>query len=652
MFAEKLFSMVEEMVHSFQHVQPHVGVAMAVGKKVTVPLTVHHTLEQILGAVQQGADKQELIPRVVEQLVKTSPEGRRAAVPSNEAIFGPETGPRKEWKNQLANQVAQPLQLFRPTSLLDASTGASDCTSIEAILVRALQNGTAVKAAGSGHSYSDVATSPDFLIDTHGLNRPSDAKNPITGQLSQAMLRSPLKLGVGAIHWNGYHPDVNRALFETEAGITIHDMNQVLEQRNLGLMNMGGYDGQTIIGATSTSTHGSGITLGPFPDMVRSLVIATTGKWNGKTVGGKDPGNGVYYYRIEPTDGITDPAKYADPLIQLIQDDDCFNATICSMGCFGVIYSVVFEVMQMYWLEENRSETTFDKLVQALQPNPANPGHFPDVLVNTRNFEVYVHPYPMDGLKVVEMDLTKPPETYYPYFRCLVSARNIVERPHDILGRSGHRNIISQMISLFRLSFELMIAFLNLFPELVPFAISASEDALVDSSYINKSYEIYNLGLNQDSGFAAEIGFSLEDDDGNYTPDHLIAAVNRIHRIAQVARVQGEQYQTSAFSLRFVKASGALLSMMHGRNTGMIEMDMVTGTYAGTEIMYRYETNMYSLGGRPHWGLEFDFLNGSNGLLGKLYSELETWLAVYRQFNGRGTFNSAFTDRAGFTVME
>jgi hypothetical protein len=158
--------------------------------------------------------------------------------------------------------------------------------------------------------------------------------------------------------------------------------------------------------------------------MVCSLVLATTGRWNGPTTGGKEPTDGVYFYRIEPKNGITDPAKYKDPLVQLIQDDDCFYSAICSMGCFGVIYSVVFEVMQMYWLEETRMETTLDKLMSDLRPDTSTPGHFPKVLQNTRNYEVIIHPYPMKDGRVIDMDPGAPPETYYPYFSCLVTQRH------------------------------------------------------------------------------------------------------------------------------------------------------------------------------------------------------------------------------------
>jgi len=451
--------------------------------------------------------------------------------------------------------------------------------------------------------------------------------------------------------WPSYDPENHRALVEMESGVTIHDLNLELEQRNLGLLNMGGYDGQTIMGVISTATHGSGITLGPFSDMVRSMVLATTGTWKGHTLGGKPGVAGVNLYRIEPRDGITDPSKYADPTIQLIQDDACFNAAICSMGCFGVVYSVVLEVMQMYWLEENRSLTTLDKLLHTLAANPSNTGAIPTALSSTRNYEVLVHPYPMKDGKVLAMDPAQPPSTYYPYFKCLVTERNIAPPPDNPAQRSGGRNFITQLLGMFNITFEVLVDMLNFWPELIPYAIDLSLNGLVDKDYINKSFEIYDLGLNANAGFATEIGFALQNSSGSYVRDHFQAAVDRIHNVAQRARVLGQQYQTSPFSLRFVKSSRASLAMMQGINTCMIEMDMVTGTYGGPEVMMRYQDSMYELGGRPHWGLEFDHLTGSHDLIGQMYPNLSSWIAVYGQFNELGTFNNSFTDRVGFSRM-
>lgn len=551
------------------------------------------------------------------------------------------------WQNQLGNQVVQPLQLYQAKTLQGRKPD-----SLVSILSRALEQDCVVKPVGSGHSYSDVATTPDFFIDTFSLNHPSDSLRPIEGQLSQDMLRDgSLPLAIEAMDWGGqYDPENNRALFETESGIRLRDMNKVLYSREIGLANMGGYDGQTIIGAISTSTHGSGISLPPFPDMLRSLVMATTGRWEGDTVGGNPDGeNGVYLYRIEPSNGITDPSKYQHDSIALIQDDDCFKSVICSMGCMGVIYSVVLEVMQMYWLEEKRYETTLDQVVDMLTSPEGQPGALPTKLQDVRNFEVLVHPYPMDGLKVLKMDPNEPAETYYPHFKCLVTERHIVGDPGTPGHRSGHRDFITQLASYFGLSFKITVALMNRFPRAIPLMINLAMGGLIDDQYINKYWKIYTLGLNENAGFAAEIGFSLEDTNGGYTQEHFVDAVNEIHRVAQKARLNGLQYQTSPFSLRFVKASEAHLSMMQGVNTCMIEMDMVTGTYGGNEVMMRYQNSMYALGGRPHWGLEFDHLTNNNGILNQMYPKLPEWLSVYRQFNAKGTFNNRFTDRMGFT---
>ena len=645
----KILSLAEELVHSFTatpSLADSSGNSSAAGRSYRLTPGFKAELERHLERAGQGADLREITTELLKSLGKVSAESPTELVAGE--LEPNQTGPRQTWKNQLANPVVQPLFVFYPRSLNDPA----DNQSITAIFARALLTSSLVKAVGSGHSYSDVATTPDFLINTHGLNRVADLANPIAGQLKPDELRSTLPLALSPINWPNYDPEKNRALFETEAGVTIRNLNESLESRNLGLMNMGGYDGQTIIGATSTSTHGSGITLGPFPDMVRSLVLATTGTWDGKTFGGRYPQNGVALYRIEPADGITDPTIYSDPVIQLIQDDDCFRAVICSMGCFGVIYSVVFEVMQMYWLEENRTLTTLRDVIEQLRPNPQNPGHLPDVLINLRHFEVLVHPYPMKDGEVVEMDPDEPAETYYPYFQCLITARNIVPRPDSIVGSSGDRNIIAQFLSQFNFTFEVLVAVFNRFPTIIPEAISLSMSGLVDNNYINRSFDIYNLGLNQNAGFATEIGFALQDSAGNYTETHLQQAVDRIHRIAQRARVQGKQYQTSPFALRFVKASQAQLSMMQGMNTCMVEMDVVTGTYGGQEVMQRYQESMYELGGRPHWGLEFDHLTGSNNLIGNMYPQLQSWLNVYNQFNRKRTFDSSFTDRVGFTNID
>ena len=89
---------------------------------------------------------------------------------------------------------------------------------------------------------------------------------------------------------------------------------------------MGGYDHQTVAGVISTSTHGSGIGFGPLNDFVHSLDLVA--------------GNGRVY-RIEPSDGPTDPAAYAahhGERRTLRQSDELFAAVSVAGYSMGVVY--------------------------------------------------------------------------------------------------------------------------------------------------------------------------------------------------------------------------------------------------------------------------------------------------------------------------
>lgn len=548
----------------------------------------------------------------------------------------------KRWENQMGNQVVEPLLYCSPTTLDDRPD------SLVSILAEAARTGAKVKPVGAGHSYSDIATTIDFLVGTHGLEQVSTDASPIDHALSHDALRRDVPALAGApVSWDTYEPESNRALVECECGIRLSDLCVQLDDWNLALPNMGGYDGQTIMGVISTSTHGSGITLGPFPDLVRSLVLATTGRWDGPTVGGGEPDDGVYLYRIEPSDGPTDPARYDDVRVPLIQDDACFDAVICSMGTMGVVYSLVIEVMQTFWLQERRSLTTLDEVLAALQPDTSHPSHLPAVLADWRHYEVLIHPYAMRGGKVADLD-DRPKRDFDHLYRCLETRRRIVPRPSTTSGRKGNRDFLATMLGKSRLVAKTVAEFVNLFPKEIPKSINMSLETLVDDEYIAKSHDVYVLGLDGDIGIAAELAFPLDDTDGKYTIDHLVAAIDTIHEVADFARRTGDQYQTSAFSVRFVAASRASLSMMEGGRTVMIELDMLNGTRGELEVMNRLENATYALGGRPHWGLDFDNLVGSGDLVDRMYPRADEWRTVYRRFNERGTFDNSFTRRMGF----
>jgi len=476
---------------------------------------------------------------------------------------------RQTWKNCVANQVVQPLQYLHPKTyqeLLD-------------IVNYAKANSLKAKAIGSGHSFSDVVQTSDLLIDTHQL------KGVIP------LEKSLLMAGVDT-----------STLFHVECGITIHDLNARLEQSGLALMNMGGYDAQTIIGATSTGTHGSGITLGPLSSSIISMILISD--------------DGVTY-RVEPSAGITDRVKYLEayPTNILVQDDNWFNAVTVGMGCLGVVYSVILRVTKLYYLSETRVISDWNSVKKDLSNG--------SVIDRFRHYEVLVNPYAVDGKNT-----------------CVITMRDIADKPDKPIWERPHRNFLSEFVSSIPDVRTGLLFLFDTFPEFTPHLIDEAMKSLEDDGYIDVWYKVLNIGSANDIGaYSAEIGFPMTT---------FIDAVEDILLMAEKMRTLGKVYLTSPFSLRFVKRSDAFLAMQEGRDTCMIEMPEIDGTFAGINILSQYENLMYKHSGRPHWG-QVNHITGSREFIKSMYPKLDEWMQVYNELNKNGMFNNAFTERCGFS---
>eukprot|EP00494_Astrolonche_serrata_P006668 UN06692 len=150
-----------------------------------------------------------------------------------------------------------------------------------------------------------------------------------------------------------------QALVEMEAGIKISELNECLWKNGLALLNMGGASFQSIAGYICTSTHGSGISLGPVHDCARSMVVVSPSPWKGAQ---NQTEQSSYVYRIESkSNPLTDPEKWNNKEIELIQDDDLWKSLKCNNGSLGIIYSVVLVVMQRYWVRQKYDHVDFKK---------------------------------------------------------------------------------------------------------------------------------------------------------------------------------------------------------------------------------------------------------------------------------------------------
>jgi hypothetical protein len=480
---------------------------------------------------------------------------------------------RRTWRNHLGNQQIDPLRIYAPGSIDEVSR----------IVREAEERGVTVRAVGSGHSWSDAALTRGFLLQTNGLARPR-ADEP-------DFLRP---------EW------AERKLVRSEAGIRIRELNSYLDANGLALSNMGGYDHQTIAGVISTSTHGSGITFGPLNDFVRSLdVVAAAGQ----------------VQRIEPSDGPTDPARFAAHFGDrrtLVQDDHVFNAVAVGMGCMGVICTVMIEVEPKYYLREVREFHTWEKVRADLLGG--------EVLRANRHYEVLFSPFER--------------KHRYP---CLVTTRNYIRNPSRKPLDKRARNWAVELASAFPLTPYFLNLMVDFKPSLSPWMMENAIRALIKKEYDEVSYKVLNIGTaNLLPAYSGEVGVPM---DGRH-----IEAADALIRVAAEYRHLGDVYQSSPISFRFVKASNAYMSMMQGRDTMMIELIELSRCDGGYELIAAYEKELSKLGGRPHWG-QVNSLAAGDGLLEAMYPRYPDWLQVLGHLNSSGVFDSPFTERVGISAQ-
>lgn len=137
-----------------------------------------------------------------------------------------------EWRNWTGDEGCRPQEIVHPRSTEEIAT----------VMARAAGAGMPARVAGAGHSFTDIACTEGMLI---LLDR------------CQEVL------------------DVDResGLVRVQAGISIARLNASLAEHGLALENLGDIDAQSIAGAISTATHGTGARLRNIPSQVVALTL-------------------------------------------------------------------------------------------------------------------------------------------------------------------------------------------------------------------------------------------------------------------------------------------------------------------------------------------------------------------------------------------
>lgn len=192
-----------------------------------------------------------------------------------------------KWINWGKNLEAYPISIFSPKNKFE----------LLKLIKEAREKKINIHAYGAKHSWSNLVPTSGYLINTDNLNK---------------------LLSV----------DLSKKQISIEAGMTLHELNKILDEQGLALSNMGRVTVQSVAGATATGTHGTGHTA-----TMSSFIIGA--------------------------ELITDNAT--SQVISL-DDPDTLAAIKLSLGGLGIIYSLTLQCESKFTLSSYCYITDFENL--------------------------------------------------------------------------------------------------------------------------------------------------------------------------------------------------------------------------------------------------------------------------------------------------
>ena len=214
------------------------------------------------------------------------------------------------WTNWAATATATPARVESPRTFAELAHTIS----------RAANEGYRAKAIGAGHSFTPIAI-------TDGVQPRLDKLNGIV------------------------RVDQQSGLVTVRAGTRLHELTALLWELGLSMSNLGDIDVQTLSGAISTGTHGTGIRLGGLATQVRAMQIVLA----------------------DGTMLDCSPAEKAD----------IFAAARVGLGALGVLATITLQCEPAFALRAAESPASLDETFERID----------DLVQNNDHFEFYWFPH-------------------------------------------------------------------------------------------------------------------------------------------------------------------------------------------------------------------------------------------------------------------
>ncbi|MCB7136895.1 D-arabinono-1,4-lactone oxidase [Cellulosimicrobium marinum] len=446
------------------------------------------------------------------------------------------------WTNWARTATATPRRRASP----------HDEADLAAHVARAAGDGLRVRAVGAGHSFTPAAVTDGLLLD---LDRVSLVER--IGREGDA-----LHVTVGA-------------------GIRLHRLNAALDAAGLAMRNLGDIDRQSVAGAISTGTHGTGARLGGLATQVRGV-------------------------RVVGADG---QVREASPT----QDPDLFEASRLGLGTTGVLSAVTLEVVPAFLLRAQEEPWPLDRVLDGL----AAADDDPDGLVGGNDHvEFYWFPHTRRALTKRNNRLT-PDEEAAELDRLRTAGPGAVARARTWLDEELLSNG----------AFELVNRIATAVPRATPRLNAVSARALAPRTYVAPSHQV----------FVTSRRVRFREMEYAVPREHLVDVLTAIDAWLETS---GEHVPFPV-EVRFAAADDVWLSTAHGRPTAYVAVHQ----YARLDHRRYFdavEAIVAEVGGRPHWG-KLHGLDAAR--LRELYPRFDAFVAVRDAVDPQGVFANDYVDR-------
>ncbi len=216
----------------------------------------------------------------------------------------------KEWTNWAGDQRCRPARIEVPSGRGDLME------SVE----RAVDDGLPVRAAGAGHSFTDAACTGGLMLDLSRLNRVLDV-------------------------------DQGAGLVRVEGGIGLRELNETIWGYGLALENLGDIDRQSVAGAVSTATHGTGSRFRNLSSLIAAVEL------------------------VLPDGTMVEFSQASDP--------DELRAARVSLGALGVIATMTLRTVPAFTIRRVDSQIALEEAIDRID----------DLADGSDHFEFYVFPH-------------------------------------------------------------------------------------------------------------------------------------------------------------------------------------------------------------------------------------------------------------------